>query len=319
MAETLAEQLAVEEVGPDEYMSKHLPTNMDIMPVAYGGCTLGLAVHAACHTVSPDFHLYSVLGYYLAPGLLTEKMKCTVERIRDTKSFSTRRVRVSQTAEGRTRVCMELTADFHIREEGDLEYSGPPAGQHPPPEKLQTNAEHGAGFHTRGIISQEQLEMHRTRTDPFGVMWDIRQCPDSVAGQNLHGLLNPKTTSQDHVPTGSKTSAEWARLMQPLETQAQHMSALAFVMDSGLSTLPMIHADVSLEEVAWTASLDFAFRLMQPVVDVTKWHLSERVTSSAAGGLTYAEGRLWDAQGKLVASMTQQSIFKKWKPAKSSL
>lgn len=56
MAPSLASQLAVKEVGQDEYLSLNVPVRMgNVRPIAYGGSTLGMATNAATATV-PETH-----------------------------------------------------------------------------------------------------------------------------------------------------------------------------------------------------------------------------------------------------------------------
>lgn len=88
------------------------------------------------------------------------------------------------------------------------------------------------------------------------------------------------------------------------------MSALAFVLDGALSFTPMAHSGLWFEYVGVASTLDFAMRLFVPDVDLSHWHLRERNTLAAAAGRQYSESRMWDQKGKLVASMTQQSILR---------
>jgi acyl-CoA thioesterase len=170
----------------------------------------------------------------------------------------------------------------------------------------------------RGGIDEEGMSAYVSRVNPLAALFDIRHCPDSVAGQNLNGLLNPYITTQDHLSISSRTSTEWVKAKEPIGSQWEQVSALAFGLDGGISTLPLVHGDVLLEDVTMAASLDFALRVMQPVVDLTKWHLQTRSTTSGAGDIAYGEATLWDDQGIMVASMSQQSIFRV-RTSKSSL
>ncbi|KAH8662490.1 acyl-CoA thioesterase II [Xylariales sp. PMI_506] len=320
MASTVANFIALDEVAPNEYVSKFPPPGLG-RPIAFGGCALGLAVHAAGLTVSPKYQLYSVLGHYLGPGSLDEKMKCTVERTRDTRSFATRRVRVTQTQPGgKTRTCMELTADFRVAEDGGLTYSAPPVSKIPPVDTVPTNEELVATLFADGRMSPEQGGLYNMLDGPLRALMEVRQFPDSVGAQNLTGLLKPVPTSQDHLPIHAKVSAEWVKLREKrLDSQQEQMAALAFCTDLGLSILPFVHSDLRLDQLGLFSSLDFALRVMQPVFDSTKWHISERRTSNAAGGITYSETRLWNDQGIMVASMTQQSVFRVERDPKPAL
>ncbi|KAH8657756.1 thioesterase-like superfamily-domain-containing protein [Xylariales sp. PMI_506] len=313
MERTLADLIAVEEIAPNEYVSKHLPANMGVaLPIAYGGCALGVAIHAASLTVPSNFHLYSVLGHYHGPASLTEKLYITVERTRDTRSFATRRIRITQRTPKKARVCMDMMADFHAREQQSLAYSAPLPGSYPPAEDLPTVGQVVDEIRNKGrVLSDKDLIIHEGRTAPLGALFDIRLCPGSLSRETLYGLLNPCPTSQDHLPVGSRRSAEWVRMRERLSSDAEHVAALAFGLDGGISTLPLLHnQEIRLDQVVASASLDFALRLMQPTVDMNKWHLQERITSSSAGGITYGEAKLWNDQGILVASMSQQCILR---------
>ena len=58
----------------------------------YGGQVLGQALVAASRTVAPERHAHSLHGYFLRPGDTSVPILYVVDRIRDGKSFTTRRV-----------------------------------------------------------------------------------------------------------------------------------------------------------------------------------------------------------------------------------
>ena len=127
MAATLEELTAVEEIGPGRFRSKAFPETMaNPNGVAYGGCALGIATRAAYATVPASHALYSLVGHYLGPTRTADKIECVVHTTRDTRTFATRRIEVRQTQpDGSTRVCLEMLADFHVREKALVTYSGP--------------------------------------------------------------------------------------------------------------------------------------------------------------------------------------------------
>lgn len=324
MAETLKEQLAVYEIAPGEFMSQSPPGRMgNSLPIAYGGCTMGVAAAAACATVPASYHLYSLVGHYLGPGLLGLKMQCTVYSTRTTKTFATRRVEVKQTSpEGTTRVCMELIADFHTEEPAALTYSAPPRRQYSGPEASPDLQYLSRILLSSGQISQSQAEM-ASATGMFGLIgkfFDTRHPTAGVAGQNLFGIAKHMPTDQDSLHITGKTSAEWIKTLDILESRAEKMAALAFVLDGALSFTSMAHSGLWFEDVGVDSTLDFAMRIFVPDVDLSHWHLRERNTVAAAVGRQFSESRMWDQSENLVASMTQQSILRpRADPVKSSL
>ena len=148
--------------------------------------------------------------------------------------------------------------------------------------------------------------------------FETRPCIGGVSGQNLAGAAKHVETTQDHLPITSKVSAEWQRATQPLPNQDEQAAALAFLMDGGLSFLPLIHDHRFLEDAGACSSLDFALRIFVPVININQWHLKERKVIAADAGRTYSESRLWNQNGGMVASMTQQCILRP-KPLRAAI
>ncbi|KAK8046413.1 hypothetical protein PG996_014477 [Apiospora saccharicola] len=302
MASTVTEQTAVEEIGPGQFRSKFNPGRMgNAKAIAYGGCTLGVAVRAACMAAVPPHHrLYSVVGHYLGPASTTEKLVCIVHDTRTTKSFSTRRVVVQQaqpnsgsgsgSSAGETpmRTCMELIADFHAEEPAapGMTYSAAPSQAYAGP---GNQSETPAVLRTTVLSPAEAKAVERAR-DVFALnerFLDTRPCREGVAAQNLNGVLAGRPTTQDARALADRTSAEWVRHKRPststsllLESPADQAAALAFCLDGGLSFLPLTLDGRWLGDVAACSSLDFALRLLTARPDFNKWHLRERRTQS---------------------------------------
>src|SRR3954463_12661404 len=105
----------------------------------FGGQVAGQALVAAGRTVDPDRHVHSLHAYFLRPGDPEVPIVYEVDRIRDGRSFTTRRVVAVQHG----KAIFNLSASFQIRESG-LDHQGemPDA---PDPETLPTMAERLAG------------------------------------------------------------------------------------------------------------------------------------------------------------------------------
>jgi acyl-CoA thioesterase-2 len=80
----------------------------------FGGQVLGQALSAAAQTVTPDRAVHSLHGYFLIAGDLTRPILYQVERLRDGKSFTTRRVSAIQEGEA----IFSLEASFQVEESG---------------------------------------------------------------------------------------------------------------------------------------------------------------------------------------------------------
>jgi acyl-CoA thioesterase II len=80
----------------------------------YGGQVAAQALIAATRSVGPEFNVHSLHSYFLLPGDYNVPIIYDVERIRDGRSFVTRRVLARQ--HGRPIYYQSL--NFQVREEG---------------------------------------------------------------------------------------------------------------------------------------------------------------------------------------------------------
>ena len=317
---TLAEQIGVEEVGLDEFISICLPFRIaNSAPIAYGGCAMSVAVTAAVRTVKPAYHPYSVLGYFLGPARTDLKLKCRVRRLRDTRTFATRQVEVFQTLKtGESRLCLTLTADFQVKEASMYEYSVPPVLRYRHSSECPTQDENAESLVEQGYMTSKRANEFVNMFRPMRTFFESRFSPEGVAAQTLNGYAKSAPSTQDHLPLTSRTSGDWFRVREPLSKDDQ-LAGLAFWIDGGLSFVTLIHDHKYIEDVGACSTLDFAIRIFDNDLDINNWHLRERVTLSGSLGRTYSEARLWNSQGKLVASMTQQCIMRPKEVPKSEL
>ncbi|RGP61078.1 acyl- thioesterase [Fusarium longipes] len=312
MASKLANQVAVDQIGQGEYVSRLNPVRMgNAMPIAYGGCTVAVAVNAACRTAPPEMSLYSVLGHFHGPASTEKKLYCSVTNTRDTRSFVTRRVQVKQEQpNGKFRVCMEVLADFHIKEASNFEYSEPTCSKWPRAEDCPDLKTLVKDLLHKGSITKDQGEAFTKTFAANADLFETRYCTDGVSAQNLAGAAKATITTQDDRSITDKVSAEWQRALGPLETSVENMSALAFLMDGALSFLPLTHNHMWFDDTAACSTLDFALRIFVPEIKMNEWCIRERRTTRGGGNRTYAEGKLFDKHGNLIASNSQQSIMR---------
>lgn len=314
MASTITELVSVRQTNPNMFVSLHKPERMGNMAnMAYGGNTLAVTINAALQTIPSGFFLYSALGNYLGPAFTDRKLQCKVRDIRTTRTFATRHVETSQAQKnGKTRLCLFLSADFQIAEPATLlRYSRPPRMAYVAVEDCPTVEENRESILERGLASEKGVQMHKTLFGLAERFFDQRPCPEAVTTQNLIGAVeNGTPTTQDHLPLPSKTSSDYFRSRHRMENPAQHAAALAFVMDMGLSFLPLVLNDQSLADAAAQSSLDFALRIFANDVDLNAWHLREITTLAGGDGRTYSEAQVWDSDGRMLCNMTQQSILR---------
>ena len=80
----------------------------------FGGQVAGQSLVSAVSTVDESYHVHSLHGYFLRPGNPKIPTVYLVDRIRDGRSFCTRRVNAVQ--DGKT--IFTMSASFHVDDEG---------------------------------------------------------------------------------------------------------------------------------------------------------------------------------------------------------
>jgi acyl-CoA thioesterase-2 len=117
----LADVLSLERIEADLFRSCVV---YDDQFGLYGGQVAAQALHAAARTVDPARHPHSLHGYFLSRGDPSRRVLLMVNRDRDGRSYSNRRVIAVQNGV----VIFNMAASFHVTEDGP-EYQA-----HPMPE-----------------------------------------------------------------------------------------------------------------------------------------------------------------------------------------
>lgn len=316
---TLTESLQLESTSMDkdvfEFQGLHVPQKMgNPLNIAYGGYALATACTAAYRTVPNNYHLYSMLGNYLGPAYADRPLCAKVRTIRQTRTFATRQVEISQKRDdGQQRVCLIAIADFHVPEPATLmEFSKPPSKEYTHYSGLKEQKEVFQKILDDGKITPE---MHKMHSKLFALMerhFDQRPLPESIFAQNLFGVAKSLPTTQDGLPITSKTTADWVKSREKMNTPAEHMGNLTFLIDGAIAFVPLSFSHMWFDDIAACSSLDFALRFFKAgdEIDLEKWHLREMTTSVGSEGRTFGESWIWDEHGKAVACMSQQSIMR---------
>lgn len=290
------------------------------MRYPYRGITIGVAIKAAFSTVSPVYHLYSALGNYLGPASTDRNYQCAVREVRNTKTFATRHVEVSQLQDdGSKRLCLFLTADFQTAEpETLLVYSREPRNaSFLSLEDGVPLAENRQNLLDRGAADPKMMQLHSVVFALAERYTEYRYCPDGMLTQTMTGFAKKGIpTTQDSLPLPDRTSGDWFRNKHPMTTSAEHVSALAFLLDGAVSFLALAHNGQSLADAGAQSSLDFAFRVFENGVNLNEWLMREMTTATGGNGRTFAGATVWDREGRMVAEMTQQCILRPQKASK---
>ncbi|GAA3490813.1 MULTISPECIES: acyl-CoA thioesterase [Streptomyces] len=290
-AERLVDLLDLEQIEVNIFRG-HSP--QEHLQRVFGGQVAGQALVAAGRTTDGDRPVHSLHAYFLRPGRPGVPIVYQVERVRDGRSFTTRRVTAVQ--QGRT--IFNLTASFHKPEEGGIEHQLPPRREVPPPESLPSVAEE-----IRAHLGSLPDALERiARRQPF----DIRY---------VDGLR----WTREEIEGAEPRSAVWMRAVGPLgDDQLVHTCALAYASDTTL--LDAVRLPV---EPLWgsrnfdIASLDHAMWFHRPF-RADEWFLYDQESPIATGGRGLARGRIYDREGRLLVSVVQEGLFRTYEAPQGS-
>ncbi|MDP1795448.1 MAG: thioesterase family protein [Acidimicrobiales bacterium] len=125
---SLKELLDLEDVGDDAFLA---PLATSFGPRLFGGQVAAQSLMAACRTVDPAHRPQSLHAYFILAGKPDVPLRLEVERTRDGRSFTTRRVVARQNGAA----IFEMSASFHGEEDGN-DWSTPVPTEAPDPELL---------------------------------------------------------------------------------------------------------------------------------------------------------------------------------------
>jgi acyl-CoA thioesterase II len=250
----------------------------------YGGQVLGQALSAAVQTVPADRHVHSLHAYFLRPGDVSRPVVYDVDRIRNGKSFTTRRVVAIQNGQP----IFNMSASFQVDESG-FEHQDPmPAA--PPPESLPTEQERAAGY----LARLPQMVRDRVAWErPFEVRTD-----------------DPPTDPFRPPPRAPRRMV-WVRTIARLpDHPALHRSLLAYVSDySFVMTSLVPHGVTWLTPGMQVASIDHVMWFHQPF-RCDEWLLHVMESPAAHGARGLMRGRIFTRDGRLVASTAQEALIR---------
>ncbi|MCA9619375.1 MAG: acyl-CoA thioesterase II [Myxococcales bacterium] len=249
----------------------------------FGGQVLGQALSAAEQTVPEGRSVHSIHGYFLRTGDASKPIIYDVDRIRDGKSFTTRRVVAIQSGHA----IFSMAASFQIAEEGYEHADTMP--DVPGPEELVSEIEIAKKF--EAMIP----EAFRKRA--------LAERPIEVRPVQIINPLNP-------APAPPQRQV-WYRATGPLPDQLSvHQYLLAYASDFNLlgSTLHP-HGVSWLTPGMQVASLDHAMWFHRPF-RLDDWILYSIDSPSASGARGLARGEFFTRDGRLVASTMQEGLIR---------
>jgi acyl-CoA thioesterase-2 len=271
--------------GTDRFVGRQPATSLQRV---FGGQVAAQALTAATATVpereagsTPIVH--SLHGYFLRPGQTSKPITYDVERLRDGRAFATRRVQASQ---DEVPIFASIVS-FHAPEPGfehaDAMPDVAPAADCPT-----------LGDILAGVSGRDPTA--------FLAEWDaleVRYAGDNRPGGGL---------APDAHPARARL---WIRTAGALPADpAVHASVLTYASDLTLLGAALVpHGTYIGAPGLLVASIDHAMWFHRPV-RADEWMLYDQISPSAGTGLGFVTGRLFAADGALIASVAQEGLLR---------
>ena len=251
----------------------------------FGGQVIGQALVAASRTVPPDREAHSLHGYFMRPGDPAVPIIYEVDRIRDGRSFVTRRVVAIQHGHA----IFSMSVSFQVNEDGlDHQTSAPDV---PPPESLMSEDELKRQFMAH---ASETVKRYWRRARPIEVR------PVSLDHYMSREPLEP-------------IQNVWFRATGALpEDAAIHKCVLSYASDMLLLDTSLYpHGRMLFDHDMQVASLDHALWFHRPF-KADDWLLYAQESPTASGARGFTRGAIYSREGVHVASVAQEGLIRVW-------
>ena len=274
----LLSTLSLEKVGEDDFTgpSQWMPHGR-----VFGGQVLAQCLVAAQSTMDASRAVHSLHGYFLRAGDIRLPISFSVDRLRDGRSFSTRRVQAFQNGEP----IFSMIASFQDADPG-IEHQDEFPADIPAPETLPSARE------LLGDIDHP-VAQYWAKARPF----DMRHVPSPI----YFKVSGEQVAHQ----------AVWIKALGELPSDlGLHTAALAYVSDyTILEPIFRRHGIAWTHEGLKSASLDHAMWFHRQA-KVDDWMLYVQESPSAQGGRGLSLGRIFSRDGQLLATVAQEGMVR---------
>ncbi|HWG60152.1 MAG TPA: acyl-CoA thioesterase II [Streptosporangiaceae bacterium] len=248
----------------------------------FGGQVAGQGLVAAGRTVPADRPVHSLHAYFIRPGDPAIPIIYTVDRLRDGRSFTTRRVSAIQHGE----TIFALSASFHRPEPG-VEHAiampdvPPPESITPTPDRMEKVMGPGA----RDLFMSNPIDLR---------------------------FVGPLTYEAERDPSlRTNHNLVWLRADGELpDDPLLHVCLMTYASDMTLLDSVLLRHGLSWADGRTTgASLDHAMWFHRPF-RADRWLLYAQESPVAAGARGLARGEVFTETGDLVVSVVQEGLIR---------
>jgi acyl-CoA thioesterase-2 len=249
----------------------------------FGGQVLAQALLASALTVPDDRQVHSLHGYFILGGDISRPIVYDVDRIRDGRSFTTRRCIAVQKGEA----IFNSATSYHIAEPGMEHQLDMP--EVPGPENLPT--------------SVELAERYRKLAPALHARM-ARKLPIEVRPVDDYNLLQP-----ENYPPRYRV---WLKVDGDMPDDPRlHQAVLAYASDYHLLTTAVVPHLANLHfPTLMLASLDHAMWFHEDDIRVDDWLLFDVDSPRAGMARGFTRASVYNRQGKLVCSVAQEGLIR---------
>lgn len=287
--QTLLGLMALEKIDENIYRgSNHQTPNNRL----FGGQVLAQSMRAAQYTVDSERSVHSQHAYFLRPGDPSIPIIFHVDKIRDGKSFTTRRVVASQNG----RAIFNTSLSFQINETGlehqiEMPHCTPP--EELEDENIRWNKTLEAMDSQLATSSSERRPSLRPidirSVDPIDYLNPTKRKPEQLVWMKAKGSIADKGNKND---------------------SALHRAILAYASDFHLMGTSLLAHGVSIaNQNLHAASLDHGI-WFHDQFRVDEWILYHMDSTRSSRSRGLSRGSFFTQDGRLVASTIQEGLIR---------
>jgi acyl-CoA thioesterase-2 len=277
-ADELIELLDLETLDVDLYRGRQPETDRQRV---FGGQVAAQALIAGIRTTDDDLHAHSLHAYFLRPGDTAVPIIYDVERLREGRSFSTRRIVARQHGYP----IFFMTANFQRLEDGFDHQDAMPEVAGP----------------EAGLDFAEIARRRGQASESFVREW---------ASLDVRYLGNSSSNVEDD-PSRPARAQLWIRVNGRLsDDPAEHLATFTYASDMTLLGATLVPHGVTIGDPRLQpASLDHAIWFHRPF-RADEWWLYDQWSPSASGARGFAIARVFTQDGTLVATVAQEGLIR---------
>lgn len=279
MSATFTDLLRLEPHGPDTFVGEGVAYPWGGL---YGGHIVAQALRAAASTVEPGMSPHSLRAYFIRSGDNTQTVRYEVDRIRNGKSFCTRRVVARQSLGA----ILNLEASFHRPEQSASVVTVTAPDPLPGPAEAEAESSWSPYFERRMLRYDSPAFVGRTGAGHAGGWYRMRDAlsGDAAAEDTVLNLCAVAYLSDD-LPTDSVVQA-----VPEFREAAKRRSQTG-------------------QDLLFSASLDHAVWFHR-VPRADQWHFYEASCHGFVSSRGISYGYVFGADGDHVATVAQEVLLR---------